>query len=92
MSKSKFQQGFGVIEGLMIVVALVIVGAVGYVGYNTFMTNGNPDGSDSGAVSSHAEVPTINSDADLDKAAKSVDDTSYDKDGAGEVDSLADQF
>lgn len=66
-------KGFGLVE---IIIALAIVGLMGFIGWRVWDANQNttPDGTQTSRTDS--STPTeVNSDSDLDRAAKTLDAT-----------------
>lgn len=91
--KSRYD-GFSVLEAILVVIGIIILGAVGIVAYNNFVAKPADDGAKTSqdASTTQGETPAINTAADLDEASKSLDDTSFDSDGADQLDADAASF
>lgn len=69
------QSGFSALE---IIIVVAVVAIIGYLGY-TFYTNYQNRETERAAVSTADSLtaPTINSNADLDKASQAMDETNF---------------
>lgn len=79
MKAKSNQKGFGAVEGLL---TLVILGLIGGVGYYVYSAN-KPDNSQQTAAPSaknSSDAPEIKNTEDLDKASKSLDDSTNEND------------
>ena len=91
------QRGFAVIEIVLVLAVVAILGGVGFVAYNNFAapkTTGNDSHSSANTDDYHAmsDMPTVSSTKDLDQAATSLDDPSFDIDGQSDIDSQSADF
>ena len=68
-------QGFSIVEGIIIVVVIAVIGALGVVGYNAWKNNGTTQQATTNTTSkpTTARVPDVKSTGDLDTVAKTLD-------------------
>jgi Tfp pilus assembly protein PilE len=83
------QNGFSVVEGLLVVVVLVIIGAVGYLAY-TNLWSPKP-AADETASTASAQVKVENTN-DLNTASTALDNVSLDDSDSSQLDSAANSF
>lgn len=85
----KKQLGFSVVEGVLVVVTLAIVGAVGFLAYNNF---GAPKDSGSAQSTKTNNDVKVESKEDLSKVDKSLDDVLLEDSDSTQIDSAAETF
>lgn len=70
-------QGFSLVEGIIIVIVVVVIGALGVVGYNAWKKNGTTQQATTNTTSktTTAQVPDVKSTGDLDTVTKTLDNT-----------------
>jgi hypothetical protein len=90
----KHQNGFALIEGILIVVVLAIVGFVGYQAYSHLIAQNSPKATSvaSGTPSPSAAPVTIQKKADLANAATALDSVSLDDSDSSQLDSISNSF
>lgn len=88
MPKMKKNEGFSIVEGTLVVVALIILGSVGYMAYTHFIASP----ADSVANNSSQTPVKIEKSADLDKASAALDDTSLDDSDTSQFEDLTNSF
>lgn len=91
----KKQNGFTIVEGVIIVVVIAIAGVVGYVAWNKFAAKDDNTASvstktTSTKTSEEQEATPIKSSADLDKATSTLNSTSLDDSDATAAENQAD--
>lgn len=91
------QRGFSIVEVVLVLAVVVVLAGLGFVAYNNFAvpkTDSNKPSQDSSQSHGHDmnDMSEVNSTKDLDQAASSLDDTSFDNDGQSEIDSEASKF
>jgi Tfp pilus assembly protein PilE len=98
MKNIRQQTGFTIIEAVLILAVVVVLSGVGYLAYNNFVAHKTTDDTTANTTS-HTDasgksmaMPSISSTSDLDTAAKSLDDTSFDNDGLSQIDNDAGNF
>lgn len=85
--------GFTIIEVLLVIVALAIVGGVGYMAYSNFIAK--PAASDSSASATETaskEAVNVDSSDDIDKVTSELNDTSLDDSDGSALDTAANNF
>lgn len=82
----KRQKGFSVIEGLLIVVVLAIIGAVGYLAYSNLWASKGSD------TNSSVAAVKVESQKDLDKVDSALDQLTVDDSELGQLDSALNNF
>ncbi|MEP6710481.1 MAG: hypothetical protein ABJA64_02085 [Candidatus Saccharibacteria bacterium] len=91
--KTTNQQGFGIVEAVVIVVVIGIVGALGYVGYKNFIQKDPADSSQqTTANTSEPAAPDINSTSDINTSIKSLDNESFDDSDSAQLDTQTDNL
>lgn len=86
------QRGFAALEAIMVVAVVVILAGIGILAYANLAGDKHVGESHTDAGGNHMNMPSISSADDLDTAAKSLDDTSFDDDGLAEIDSESANF
>lgn len=82
--------GFSIIEGLLIIVALVIIGAIGYLAYSNFIKLDSAESAST--TSSSSKSVKVENKADLETAAINLDSLSLDDTDSSQLDSATNSF
>lgn len=93
------QQGFTIVQIVAVVASIVVLAGAGLVAYNVLNPAAPKESHVQGRSSSVHEkdhdmdtMSEVSSSADLDEAAQSLDDPSFDNDGLSELDAAAAKF
>lgn len=92
--ETRTKKRFGLSEGIVVVVAIIIIAALSYLAYSrivgsdTSKTHTNAQQAD-GHIHDTMQMPSVNTTDDLDKATQSLDDSSFEKDGNADLDAQA---
>jgi hypothetical protein len=90
--KNKLQAGFSAVEGLLVVVVLVAVGAVGYFALNRSMDKTASDSKTTTSVNdSEPAAPEVKTTSDLAEAEQTLDSSELDA-ADSELDAELDTF
>ena len=92
----KFNKGFSVVEGILILVVVAVIGFVGYLAYTNFLAPADStESSDYSADKSQVDTEPVkvNSSEDLDAAISELDKVSIEDDSEGtELEKATDEF
>ncbi|HEY0964927.1 MAG TPA: hypothetical protein VGE13_00425 [Candidatus Saccharimonadales bacterium] len=77
------QKGFGAIEILIVIAVVIILGFLGWKAWEAYTdkpsdTSNQESKQQNNTMPSESDIPTIESESDLDKAEKMLDDTDID--------------
>lgn len=95
------QHGFSLVQIVAVVATIIVLAGVGFVAYSALNppaakhTESHAQGDSSDTHNKDHDMNTmsdVSSAADLDEAAQSLDDPSFDDDGLGELDAAAARF
>ena len=91
----KFNKGFSVVEGILILVVVAVIGFVGYLAYTNFLAPADSTESSDSADNSQVDTEPVKVDSteDLDTALSELDKVSIDDDSEGtELEKATDEF